>query len=159
MGQSVVHPENTGQWLAFLLDAAWDAQQPDAAPTGGGAPYSEDEKLQILAFTYGFLTHAAGDSWAHTMVNELSEGIFPGVGEILTDADMAAIALRHLLVEGYVGAATAGYDNDPNEAAAAQRRRERRQHGRHCRSTLPAGSCTTPSCAKGMARQPTRGAP
>jgi hypothetical protein len=115
MGQSVVHPEHTGQWLAFLLDAAWDAQQPGAAPSGG-APYSEDEKLQILAFTYGFLTHAAGDSWAHTMVNELSEGIFPGVGEILTDADMAAIALRHLLVEGYVGAATAGYDNDPNEA-------------------------------------------
>ena len=74
MGQSVVHPEDTGRWLAFLLDAAWDAQQPGATPSGGGAPYSEDEKLQILAFTYGFMTHAAGDTWAHTLVNELSAG-------------------------------------------------------------------------------------
>lgn len=114
MGQSIIHPENTGRWLTFLLDAAWDAQQPGAGPAGG-PPYSEAEKLQILAFTYGFLTHAAGDAWAHTLVNELSEGIFPGVGDILTDADMAAIALRHLLVEGYIGAATPGYDNDPNE--------------------------------------------
>jgi len=115
MGQSVVHPEDTGRWLAFLLDAAWDAQQPGATPSGGGAPYTEDEKLQILAFTYGFMTHAAGDSWAHTLINELSQGIFPGVGDILTDADMAAIAIRHLLAEGYVGAATSGFDNDPNE--------------------------------------------
>jgi hypothetical protein len=115
MGQSVVHPEDTGRWLAFLLDAAWDAQAPGATPSGGGAPYTEAEKLQILAFTYGFMTHAAGDAWAHTLINELSLGIFPGVGEILTDADMAAIAIRHLLAEGYVGAATTGFDNDPNE--------------------------------------------
>ena len=32
---------------------------------------------------------------------------------------MAAIAVRHLLVEGYIGAATQGYDNDPNEALLA----------------------------------------
>src|SRR5687768_11206912 len=114
MGQSVVHPENTGRWLTFLMDAAWDAQAAGAGPAGG-APYSEPEKLQILAFTYGYLTHAAGDAWAHTLVNELSEGIFPAVGEILTDAEMAAIAVRHLLLEGYIGAATPGYDNDPNE--------------------------------------------
>jgi hypothetical protein len=114
MGQSVIHPEDTGRWLTFLVDSAWDAQAPGAAPAGG-APYSETEKLQILAFTYGFMTHAAGDSFAHTLVNQLSEGIFPGVGEILTDADMAAIAIRHLLVEGYIGAATPGFDNDPNE--------------------------------------------
>lgn len=105
MGQSIIHPENTGQWLAFLLDKAWDAQDDDS--------YSADEKGQILAFTYGFLTHAAGDLWAHTMVNEFADGVFPAVGEILTDEDKAAIALRHLLVEGYVGAATEGWDNDP----------------------------------------------
>ena len=74
----------------------------------GGSPYSEAEKLQILAFTYGYMTHAAGDSFAHTLVNELSEGIFPAVGDILTDADMAAIAVRHLVVEGHIGAATPG---------------------------------------------------
>ena len=106
MGQSIIHPENTGQWLAFLLDKAWDAQDDDS--------YSADEKGQILAFTYGFLTHAAGDLWAHTMVNEFADGVFPAVGQILTDQDKAAIALRHLLVEGYVGAATQGWDNDPN---------------------------------------------
>ena len=123
MGQSVIHPENTGQWLTHLLDEAWAAQD-DVFEPGSANPadnpanpsYTDAEEGQILAFTYGFLTHAAGDMWAHTMVNELSEGIFPGVGDILTDADMAAIALRHLLVEGYVGAATSGFDNDPNEA-------------------------------------------
>ena len=35
MGQSIIHPENTGQWIAFLLDRAWDAQEPGAAPAGG----------------------------------------------------------------------------------------------------------------------------
>ena len=53
MGQSVIHPEKTGEWLRYLLTKAWQAQ------TASG--YSEAEKEQILAFAYGFLTHAAGD--------------------------------------------------------------------------------------------------
>lgn len=76
MGQSIIHPENTGRWLTYLLDQAWLAQS--------SAEYTSDEKSQILAFSYGFLTHAAGDLWAHTLVNELSGGVFPAVSDVLT---------------------------------------------------------------------------
>src|SRR5215211_4240220 len=60
MGQSVIHPVDTGRWLKYILDRAWAAQDDPS--------YSPDEKNQILAFSYGFLTHAAGDLWQHTMV-------------------------------------------------------------------------------------------
>lgn len=106
MGQSIIHPENTGRWLTYLLDQAWLAQS--------SAEYTSDEKSQILAFSYGFLTHAAGDLWAHTLVNELSGGVFPAVSDVLTDADAASIAVRHILVEGYIGDATPGYDGNPD---------------------------------------------
>jgi hypothetical protein len=115
MGQSVVHPKDTGRWFDHLLRAAWDAQGPGAGPAGG-APYTEQEKLQSLAFAYGFLTHGAGDLWAHTMINELSGDIFPGVSEILTEKSKAEIAIRHILLEGYVGAATVGADKNPEES-------------------------------------------
>jgi len=103
-GQSVIHPENTGEWLRYIFDQAWLAQENGA--------YTEQEKLQILAFAYGYLTHAAGDMWMHTMINELSLGVFPGVGEILTQEEKAAIAIRHLVLEAYVGEATEGYDKN-----------------------------------------------
>ena len=87
-----------------MLDRAWAAQSDPS--------YSVAEKSQILAFAYGYLTHAAGDMWAHTLVNDVSGGVFPAVGEILTDIDDAEIAIRHIIVEGYVGDATAGYDGN-----------------------------------------------
>lgn len=105
-GQSQIHPEQTGKWLRYLLTEAWAAQTDPA--------YSADERGQILAFTYGFLTHAAGDMWAHTFVNDFAHGIFPAVGEIVTDVDKAEIALRHTIVEGYIGDATGGYDGNPD---------------------------------------------
>lgn len=103
-GQSVIHPEDTGLWLRHIFDSAWAAQ--------GDSSYSEEQQSQILAFAYGYLMHAAGDTWSHTLVNEVAEGVFPGVGEILTDVDKAAIALRHIIVEGYIGDATPGYDGN-----------------------------------------------
>jgi hypothetical protein len=115
MGQSVVHPKDTGRWFDHILKAAWDAQDPGAGPAGG-VPYTEQEKLQSLAFAYGFLTHGAGDLWAHTMINELSGEIFPSVSEILTEKSKAEIAIRHILLEGYVGAATVGADKNPEES-------------------------------------------
>ncbi|WP_137846397.1 hypothetical protein [Microbacterium sp. 2FI] len=107
-GQSAIHPEETGKWLDHLLSEAWDAQN-DAGRTAA-------EKEQILAFAYGFMTHAAGDMWAHTLINQVAQGVFPGVGEILDigeDPTAAEIALRHVIAEGYVGDATAGYDGNP----------------------------------------------
>ena len=46
---------------------AWAAQDPSS-------PFDAVERLQILAFSYGYATHAAGDFWAHTLVNEFTEG-------------------------------------------------------------------------------------
>ncbi len=111
-GQSAIHPEETGKWLQHLLAKAWDAQD-DANRT-------VTEKEQILAFAYGFMTHAAGDMWAHTLINQIAEGVFPGVGEILGDDPTALeIALRHVIAEGYVGDATAGFDGNPLRSQVA----------------------------------------
>ncbi|WP_194410782.1 hypothetical protein [Microbacterium cremeum] len=107
-GQAVIHPEETGEWLEHVLTSAWDAQD--------DANRSVAEKEQILAFAHGFLTHAAGDMWAHTLINQVAQGVFPGVGDILEvgdDPTAAEIALRHVIAEGYVGDATPGFDGNP----------------------------------------------
>lgn len=111
MGQKVIHPQDTGKWLRYVLDQAWAAQNDPR--------YSEDQKLEILAFSYGFLTHAAGDMWAHTLVNDFAEGVFPGVGEILSDPAAAAIAIRHIIIEGYIGDATPGFDGNGDRTIIA----------------------------------------
>jgi hypothetical protein len=119
-GQAVIHPgtvvagaPRTGAWMAQVLRSAVAAQSDPSLST--------TEKQQILAFSFGFLTHGAGDMWGHTFVNDFAQGVFPAVGEILVDADKAAIAVRHFAVEAYVGDATPGYDGnqdtpDPRDA-------------------------------------------
>jgi hypothetical protein len=109
-GQSIIHPENTGQWLQHIFRQAWQAQTDPS--------YSSAEKSQILAFAYGFLTHAAGDTWGHTLVNDFAQGVFPAVADILTSVDDAEIALRHIIIEGYVGDATSGFDGNPERGPA-----------------------------------------
>lgn len=114
-GQAVIHPDQTGEWLRHIFTAAWEAQSDPS--------FSPAEKSQILAFTYGFLTHAVGDMWAHTLVNDFSdpshtEGVFPSFGEIPTSVDKAGIALRHFIIEGYVGDATPGFDGNPERGPA-----------------------------------------
>ena len=104
-GQAVIHPVRTGEWLRHVFNKAWEAQT--------DARYGADDREQILAFTYGFLTHAAGDMWAHTLVNDFAEGVFPSVGDILQSVQAAAIAFRHIVVEGYIGDATPGFDGNP----------------------------------------------
>ena len=122
MGQSIIHPTNTGLWLRHLLEDAWAAQDdvfepnlPQSWESPYNPQYNDAEEGQILAFTYGFLTHAAGDVWAHTLINEMSGEVFPGVSEMLSDQSSAEIALRHVMLEGYIGAATQGFDADPDE--------------------------------------------
>ena len=104
MGQSIIHPENTGLWLRHIMSRAWAAQ------TDPG--YSAVDREKILAFAYGYLSHASGDLWMHTLINQFAEGVFPGVRELLDDPTKAAVALRHLVAEGYVGDATPGYDGN-----------------------------------------------
>src|SRR5262249_41855009 len=107
-GQAIVHPVDSGTWMTRVLDMAWAAQ---ADPT-----YGEAEKLQILAWSYGFLTHAAGDVWAHTLINELTEGVFPSFFHLPKADRLPANPVRHFLVEGYIGDATPGLDNDPERS-------------------------------------------
>jgi hypothetical protein len=110
-GQSQIHPVHTGKWLRYLVDRAWAAQ------TDSG--YSGDEQAQILAFTYGFLTHAAGDMWGHTLVNDFAGGVFPSFKEFI-NPDKAKIALGHIVAEGYAGNATPGWDRSTDEDDRAE---------------------------------------
>jgi hypothetical protein len=102
-GQGVVHPEWTGIWIGHVLDKAWAAQRDES-------PYSPEEKLQILAWAYGYATHASADVWSHTLINEFSDGQFPDLINVVTNDEARANALRHFIVEGYVVDATPGFD-------------------------------------------------
>ncbi|MCX5835283.1 MAG: zinc dependent phospholipase C family protein, partial [Deltaproteobacteria bacterium] len=106
MGQSVLHPESTGIWVGHVLDMAWKAQL--------DTKYSETEKLQILAWAYGFPTHVAGDVWCHTLTNEFTGAPWPDFGDILNleEPKYLASVIKHLLIEGYIGDATPGFDGN-----------------------------------------------
>ena len=89
-GQSIIHPLDTNRathtfhqgsdaWLNMLWEKAKNiARQGDLRP---------------LAFVFGFLTHAAGDMYAHTFVNYYAGGPF----------ELGENAVTHIIVEGYVG--------------------------------------------------------
>ena len=114
MGQGVIHPADTGKWLAQIYQSAWQAQT--------DSRYSSTEKGQILAWSYGFMTHAAGDVFSHSLVNEFSGGAFPDVpdivlevaGGIFAENELASAenAVRHLLIEEYIADATPGFDGN-----------------------------------------------
>jgi len=111
-GQSQVHPNHTGKWLSFLMQKARAAQTATTRDPKTGtlvSLYSATQKAQILAFTYGYLTHAAGDMWGHTLINDFAQGLFPSFGEF-TQREKVRIALRHVVAESYVGSATPGWD-------------------------------------------------
>ncbi|HSN12478.1 MAG TPA: hypothetical protein VLS51_10250, partial [Propionibacteriaceae bacterium] len=102
LGQSLIHPIDTGTWVGRLLDMAWAAM---ADPS-----FTHEEGLQTLAFSYGYATHVAGDDWVHTLANEVAGGTFPDFADLLVDDQDLANAIRHLMAEGYIGDATPGYD-------------------------------------------------
>jgi hypothetical protein len=119
MGQSIIHPKDTGRWLSFLLNQAWKAQSDTSLTTPGltGAALTA-ERAQILAFTYGYLTHAAGDLWAHTLVNRFADGTFPNFGDLPKSQTARENAVRHILTEAYIGDATPGFDGNPARGPA-----------------------------------------
>jgi hypothetical protein len=129
-GQAQIHPEQTGAWLKYIFDKAWAAQR----KRGPGYATAE-ERGQILAFAYGFLTHAAGDMWGHTLVNDFAGGLFPSFADLTNPDPKKAtaareIALRHVVAEGYAGAATPGWD----------RSTELKDRTTVCRAPGPAGT-------------------
>lgn len=91
-GQQIIHPD-------------------ESAPGGGGASGSdawlnwihrkgfvESDDAKVNAFALGYLTHAAGDVFAHTYVNHYAGGEFT--------LDPAMNAVKHLTLEGYIGERT-----------------------------------------------------
>ena len=110
MGQFSIHPTAHGTWLTRILDMAWKAQE---EPT---SVWTAIEKSQILAWSYGFLTHSAADHFAHTLVNSFTEGVAPGFGKAVaslpTDQRDLANMLRHFMTEAYIADALPGFDAD-----------------------------------------------
>jgi hypothetical protein len=89
-GQQVIHPppQDTGvvggsnAWLKYL----WDLT---TTPSYNTQP--------IKAFVTGYLTHAAGDMYGHTFINNFSGGRFA-----IEPPKGPENAIKHILVEGYV---------------------------------------------------------
>lgn len=109
MGQQVVHTESINIWASHVLDKAWEIQDDSEF---GTREYSETEQLQVLAWSYGFVSHAIGDMWVHTFVDEVADGPFPGLARALmpTNALSRGNALRHIIIESYIADATPGFD-------------------------------------------------
>ncbi|KPJ90223.1 MAG: hypothetical protein AMJ53_14410, partial [Gammaproteobacteria bacterium SG8_11] len=109
VGQGTIHPNSTGVWVSHILDTAWQAQTMDK--------YTEAEKSQFLAFAYGYATHTAGDTLAHSMVNAFSDGPFPEILKVVSEREAFENAMRHNIIEAYLMTANPGYNvADPHTA-------------------------------------------
>ncbi|MNX06719.1 hypothetical protein D3C86_363910 [compost metagenome] len=90
-GQQIIHPdESAGEGGPSGSDAwlTWIHRR----------GFIESDDARINAFALGYLTHAAGDVFAHTYVNH-----FAG-GEFALSPPMNAV--KHLTLEGYIGERT-----------------------------------------------------
>ena len=63
------------------------------------------ERDKVLAFAYGYLTHGAGDMFAHTYVNQKADGAW-----VTFTGPSRSTAVKHVVLEGYVGAHTPATD-------------------------------------------------
>ena len=87
-GQQIIHPEvakdDSGRVIGSdaWLNHMWTRS------------YAGDASPEVRAFVSGFLTHAAGDSFAHTYINHYSGGAFT--------LDPRQNAIRHIVMEGYL---------------------------------------------------------
>jgi hypothetical protein len=59
------------------------------------------ERDKVVAFTHGFLTHGAGDMFAHTYVNQKADGAW-----ITFTGPARSTAVKHVVLEGFIGAHT-----------------------------------------------------
>jgi hypothetical protein len=117
----------TYEWLEHVLREGWSHYKLLCNLTGPLGPddaCDNSRANEILAFTYGFLIHAASDMWAHTFVNHYARGVFPDLIEANVSAcgsgtfaarvnclaEPKKIALRHIIVEGYIGHYTPASD-------------------------------------------------
>ena len=89
-GGWIIHSDTPNEWTAdawmrHLWSRTWSWS--DAS-----------ERTKALAFAYGFLTHGAGDMWAHTWVNQKAGGAWVSFWN-----KTKSTAIKHVVLEGYVG--------------------------------------------------------
>jgi hypothetical protein len=85
-GQMIIHPDGDSsahQWLTHI----WNSME----------SYSGPDRLKVVAYTYGFVTHAAGDIFGHTYVNHYAGGAWPPLSNFDPN-----IVLRHIIIETYI---------------------------------------------------------
>lgn len=87
-GQQVIHPDT----LASGVEQGTDAWLRHLWQQANSPAYVNNRAVK--AVTVGFLTHAAGDMFAHTFVNNFTGGAFT--------LDPAENAVKHVLLEGYM---------------------------------------------------------
>ncbi len=51
------------------------------------------ERDKVMAFAYGFLTHGAGDMWAHTYVNQKADGAW-----VTFTGPSRSTAIKHIVL-------------------------------------------------------------
>ncbi len=89
-GGWIIHSDTPGEWTAdawlrHVWSRAWSWPDPS-------------ERSKALAFAYGFLTHGAGDIWAHSWVNQKADGAW-----VSFTGKERSTAIKHVVLEGYVG--------------------------------------------------------
>ena len=92
-GGWVLHSDTPKEWNAdHWMRHVWKTARnwPDAG-----------ERDKVLAFAYGYLTHGAGDMFAHTYVNQKADGAW-----VTFTGPARSTAVKHVVLEGYVGAHT-----------------------------------------------------
>lgn len=129
-GQAAIHPDTrwgngthadfpgdddaiSDEWLAYVWEQAW---HPGFTVFANHLPVSDDEQLRNIAFAVGFLGHANGDTWAHTLINhpDIAGGAFPDLTQDADPGDAANfehgdIAIKHVIVENYIDKHRPGY--------------------------------------------------
>lgn len=102
VGQSLAHADKSADHDRWTSDH-WLRHVLREARTLGQRTNSDDERDRALAFAYGFVTHAAGDMFGHSYVNDWGDG---RRGEALRVWDWSdpIVVARHVVLESYVGA-------------------------------------------------------
>ena len=105
-GQMIVHPDSkckmeNGKWTcnASTENESWSWEWFDHLHNAA-KKLTGEEREKALAFVTGYITHGAGDMWAHTFVNYFARGSWP---DNLDSTDNKNIAIRHIIVEGVIG--------------------------------------------------------
>lgn len=90
VGQMIIHPTDSGKWMDYLFKQLLKVSPDDV------------ERPQIIAYCAGFMTHYAADLFGHDFVNGYAGGWFPTLDDIEQNPQMAAIVMKHILIESYM---------------------------------------------------------